>query len=93
MKHLTIEEIQEWGAMPPSEMLERIQRRFVEEFRDLRASLPSYARNHGIITDLLKNPIWGQWGQIGSYTAARKILDRYWPEWAGMSDSEDQEAT
>lgn len=78
---LTLEEIRSWGALPPSEMKERVQRRFADDFRAIRASLPALASDHAIIVDMLRDPVWGEWGQIGSYQAACKVLGRYLPDW------------
>ena len=69
------------GAVPPAQMQEMVQKRFAEEYKARRAELPMMASNRAIIMDMLENEVWGKWGQIGSYTAARNVLNRHWPEW------------
>ena len=92
MTTLTEKEIMAMQPLPPQEMQDMVQRRFAEAFRERRASLPPMARNRGIILDMLENnPVWGKWGQIGSYTAARNVLNRYWPEWNNNQNEESDE--
>lgn len=67
--------------MPPEETLRYVQEAFASEFMATRREQP-LATNRAVIMSMLENPVWGTWGKIGSYQAARKVLDRECPGWA-----------
>lgn len=82
MESLTKKTIEGWGPLPPSELLHRVQEEFAREYLALREAQP-LATKTAVINHLLENPIWKDWGRIGSAWAAFKVLERLLPEKGG----------
>ena len=68
------------GAMPPEETLKWVQGEFCREFMETRQEQP-LATRRAIILKMLENPVWGEWGNIGSHQQACKVLDKGCPGW------------
>lgn len=65
--------------MTPMQQLEREQRAFSEKF--MRMKREGFKSNHAIIVELLADPHTKDYANIGTYQGARKVLDKYAPEW------------
>ena len=67
-------------GLTPKQIIESEQRRFVEEFKHNRAVFPTMS-NFAIINSMLQDKHWKDFADIGTYQGARKVLNKYIPEW------------
>ena len=80
METLTIDKMKAMEPMPPEETLRYVQSAFCREFLLMRQEQP-LATRRAIIMAMLENPVWGEWGHIGSHQQACKVLDKACPGW------------
>lgn len=88
MKNLTVETIRGWQASP-NLTIQKVQNEFARKYLAERRAQP-LATNRAIILNILEDPIWSEYGNIGSYATGRKVLDRVIPGW-NLHDTEEEE--
>lgn len=67
------------SQLTPLQLLEQEQKKFADAFMEQKAL--GKQSNFAIISELLKDEYWKSYANIGTYQGARKVLDKYAPEW------------